>query len=102
MVKRVSKGSDGKYHIKGKTYEVLVGSRAQVWHKTAYKTEGGLTKDKLKMNKRGRIVSRKKSTKNMINRLKNKGYFTKKGTFGYVKKSVKNTRKSRKSRKSRK
>ena len=96
MVKRVSKGSDGKYHIKGKTYEVLVGSRAQVWHKTAYKTEGGLTKDKLKMNKRGRIVSRKKSTKNMINRLKNKGYFTKKGKFGYVKKSVKKTRKSRK------
>ena len=50
MVKRVSKGSDGKYHIKGKKYDILKGSRAQVWHETAYKTEGNLTKDKLKMN----------------------------------------------------
>ncbi len=95
MVKRVSKSSDGKYHIKGRKYEILKGSRAQVWHGTAYKTEGNLTKDKLKMNKRGRIVSKAKSSKNMLKRLTNKGYFTKKGKFGFVKKTAKKSRKKR-------
>jgi len=38
-----------------------VGSRAQVMHGTAEKTKGGLTKENLKYNKSGRIVSRKKS-----------------------------------------
>jgi hypothetical protein len=37
-----SKSADGKYHIKGKTYEMLIGSRAQVWHGTAFKTNGNL------------------------------------------------------------
>ena len=41
MVKRHDKGSDGKYHINGKTYPMLEGSRAQVMHGTAYKTPGG-------------------------------------------------------------
>jgi len=36
----------------------VIGSRAQVWHGTASHTAGGLTKDKLMMNKRGRIVSK--------------------------------------------
>ncbi len=36
-----------------------IGSRAQVWHGTAKKTSGGLTKDSLLKNKRGKIVSRK-------------------------------------------
>ena len=39
-----------------------IGSRAQVMHGTAHHTTGGLTKADLKMNKWGRIVSRKKST----------------------------------------
>ena len=38
MTKRVSKSADGKYHIKGKSYTLLKGSRAQVWHGTAFKT----------------------------------------------------------------
>ncbi len=36
------------------------GSKAQVWHGTALKTTGGLKKEDLMMNKRGRIVSKKK------------------------------------------
>ena len=52
------KSSDGFYHIKGKKYEMLVGSRAQVWHGTAYKTDGGLKNDLMK-NKRDHIVSKK-------------------------------------------
>jgi hypothetical protein len=41
--------------------EKTIGSRAQVWHGTAKKTSGGLTKKDLTMNKRGRIVSRRKA-----------------------------------------
>ena len=66
-------------------------------HGTAYKTPGGLTKDKLMFNKNNRIVSRKKhNTAKKEKRLQKYGYFTKKGKFGYVKKDVKKTRKSRK------
>ena len=35
------KNSSGKYVINGKTYEMLTGSRAQVMHGTAYKTNPG-------------------------------------------------------------
>jgi hypothetical protein len=41
------------------SFQQNVGSRAQVWHGTAKKTKGGLTKSALMMNKHGRIVSRK-------------------------------------------
>jgi hypothetical protein len=40
MVKRHDRGADGKYHIAGKTFDMNEGSRAQVWHGTAYKTPG--------------------------------------------------------------
>lgn len=94
MVKRVQKHEDGKYHIRGKTYEMLEGSRAQVWHGTAYKTSGGLTKSHLMMNKHGRIVSSvKHRTAKKEKRLEKAGYFTKKGEFGAVKKTAKKTRK---------
>lgn len=98
-MKKHTKGADGKYHINGKKYDMLVGSRAQVWHGTAYKTSydrpkpkgDALTKANLKMNKHGRIVSLAKSKKGpqMLKRLHAKGYFTRKGKFGFVKKSVK-------------
>ncbi len=38
------KHSDGKYHIDGKTFDELIGSRAKVYHGTAYKTSGDLKK----------------------------------------------------------
>lgn len=63
-----------------------VGSRAQVWHGTAKKTSGGLTKSDLMMNKHGRIVSKDKyHTAKREMRLKKHGYGTKKGHFGFVK-----------------
>ena len=87
MVKKVTKSADGHYHVKGKKYQVLIGSRAQVWHSTAYKTAGGLTKSDLHMNKHGRIVSRKKhATAKREKRLEKHGYFTRKGHFGAVRK----------------
>lgn len=89
-MKRVSKHTDGKYHIKGRVYDMLEGSRAQVWHETAYKTTGGLVRDDLMMNKHGRIVSMAKhKTAKKEKRLEKAGYFTKKGKFGYVKKTAK-------------
>lgn len=59
------------------------GTRAQVWHRTAKKTPGGLTKSDLMMNKHGRIVSRKKhaSGKKSIKHLRKLGYVAKKGEF---------------------
>ena len=38
IMKRHTKGTDGKYHTKDGSFDVLVGSRAQVFHGTAYKT----------------------------------------------------------------
>ena len=59
-----------------------VGSRAEVWHGTAKKTSGGLLKKDLKMNKRGRIVSKKMSNRaKKEKRLEKAGYKTKKGVF---------------------
>ena len=88
MVKKVMKSADGKYHVGGKTHELLVGSRAQVHHGTAYKTAGNLKKSDLMMNKHGRIVSKLKHTTAMKEkRLENAGFHTKKGHFGFVKKN---------------
>ena len=102
MVKRHHKGSDGKYHIKGKKYDQLIGSRAQVMHGTAYKTTGGLKHSDLMMNKHGRIVSKKKhATAKREKRLEKAGYKPKKGKFVLMRKGKK-TRSARGSRKGKK
>jgi hypothetical protein len=94
----ITKAPDGLYHVKGKTFQFLVGSRQQVGHGTAYKTPGGLTADRLLHNKHGRWVSKvKHETEKKNKRLEKAGYFTKKGVFGWVKQNgSKKTRKSRK------
>jgi len=60
-----------------------VGSHAAVWHGTARKTSGGLTKRDLMKNKHGRIVSRKKHAlgKKALKNLVKAGFKAKKGTF---------------------
>ena len=82
------------------TFEQTTGTRAQVWHGTAKKTSGGLTKTALMMNKHGRIVSRKKhNTAKKEKRLVKAGFLTKKGHFGFIKKGTKRRRhRSRKMR----
>ena len=60
MVKRHHRSSDGLYHIHGRRYKHLRGSRIQVFRQSAYETEGGLKKHELLRNKHGRIVSRRK------------------------------------------
>lgn len=92
---RFSKTANGKYRVNGMTHEMLMGSRAQVWHGTAHKTSGGLTKKDLMQNKAGRIVSRAKhSSSKKEMRLIKAGYGTKKGKFGFVK--LANGKRSRK------
>jgi hypothetical protein len=76
------------------TFEQTTGTRAQVWHGTAKKTSGGLTKSALMMNKHGRIVSKKKHTSaKKEKRLVKAGFLTKKGHFGFVKKGHKGSKK---------
>ena len=48
---RFTKSSTGKYVVSGKSFDMLIGTRAQVWHGTAYKTSGGLTKSDILQNK---------------------------------------------------
>lgn len=68
-----------------------IGSRAEVWHGVAKKTNGQLEKKDLIKNKIGRIVSKKKSLKHSKDPNKNPllkiGYQRKKGSkeFGPVK-----------------
>lgn len=93
---------DHMYHISGKKYPELFGSRTQVMNGTAYKTAGELKKSQLMMNKWGRIVSTKKhATAKKEKRLQKYGYFAKKGKFGYVKKTVSKRKSMKKSRKMR-
>ena len=101
---KYSRTSTGKYSVSGRTYEVLIGTRAQVWHGTAYKTTGGLTKDDLMQNKAGRIVSKSKHhTAKREKRLVKAGFLTKKGHFGFIKngKSMRKKRGRKGSRKMR-
>jgi len=101
---KYSRTSTGKYSVSGKTYEALIGTRAQVWHSTAYKTTGGLTKGDLMQNKAGRIVSKAKhNTAKKEKRLVKAGYLTKKGHFGFIKngKSMRKKRGRKGSRKMR-
>lgn len=81
------------------THQQTIGTRAQVWHGTAKKTSGGLTKAALMMNKHGRIVSRKKhNTAKREKRLVKAGFLTKKGQFGFIKKGRRGRGRSRKMR----
>ena len=95
-MKRPSRQSDGLYHVNGKTYKMLMGSRQQVFNGTCYKTSGDLLKSDLIMNKWGRIVSKKKhATAKKEKRLQKHGFFAKKGKFGFVRKSVRGSKSRR-------
>lgn len=102
--------SDGKISVAGKKYEMLVGSRRQVWNGTAFKTghgKAGLTRKHLMMNKNGNIVSKKRSA--TAKRKKNLGKYidlakkNKGKTFKKMSKSMLKgkTRKSRKTKRRR-
>jgi hypothetical protein len=56
-----TKSNDGLYHIDGNTYEILRGTREDVWNGKSYLTTGGVPKGGLIVNKAGKIVSKVKS-----------------------------------------
>lgn len=88
-MKRPVRHDDGTYHCDGKKYKELIGSRQQVWNGTVFKTPGGLKRNDLMMNKRRRIVSKKKyETAKREHRDKKRlfaKYTAKKGKFGAIK-----------------
>ncbi len=98
---RIKKGKDGKYHVNGKTYKMLVGKRVSVWNGNAYKTSYGrdaLKKGDIKKNKWGRLVSKRKSAwgkRRGLKQLRLAGYTTKKGKFGAIKIGSKKRSRSR-------
>lgn len=96
------KHSDGHYHIHGHKYKMLIGSKAQVFHGTAYKTAGGLTKTGVMRSKSsGKFVSKKASKRaKREDRLGKAGWGTIKGEFGAVR--LDDKRKTQKKRKRRK
>ena len=62
----------------------IIGTRRQVYNGTMMKTSGGLTKNDLMLNKRGRIVSKKKHSFGVSKGRKflaDAGYEPKKGSF---------------------
>ncbi len=94
---RILKGEDGLYHVNGKSFKVLIGSRQQVGHGTAYKTSGQKTRKDIIQNKHGKWVSKSKHlSAKKEKRLEKHGYFAEKGKFGYVKRDK--TRRNRKSK----
>ena len=56
-----TKSPDGMYHIDGKVFEILRGTRAEVWNGKAYQTTGGVPKSGLIIHNAGKIVSKAKS-----------------------------------------
>lgn len=88
-MKKPYRQADGFYHVGGKKYKTLFGSREKVMNGTVYKTTGGLIKADLVMNKWGRIVSANKyKTAKKEMRLQKHGFFAKKGKFGAVTRKV--------------
>jgi hypothetical protein len=69
-MKRISKSSDGFYHIGDCKYKKCFGTRQEVWNGDAYKTTGELTRSSFMLNKDGKVVSKKKYIlEKSINRL---------------------------------
>ena len=56
--KRQDRAADSFFHRDGQLYELLEGTRIDVWQGKAYKTSGGLIKKDLLINKDGKIVSK--------------------------------------------
>ena len=98
-MKRPVRHDDGMYHMDGKKFKSLFGSRQQVWNGTVFKTPGGLQRNDLIMNKRRRFVSKKKyETAKREHRQKKRlfaKYTAKKGKFGAIKLDVGKSRKRR-------
>ena len=66
-LKKITRNKYGTYDISGKNYELLEGTRQQVWDGKAYRTTGGLLKQNLMINKYGKLVSKRKCISETLN-----------------------------------
>jgi len=66
-IRRYQKHKDGHYYIDNNQYQLLSGTREQVWDNIAYRTEGGLIKSDFIMNSMNKIVSKSKSIHSKTN-----------------------------------
>jgi phage anti-repressor protein len=66
-LRRIMREKDGLFHIEGKTYSKLIGTRDEVWKYIAYKTAGCLTRGGLILNKNGKLVSVSKAVQSTLN-----------------------------------
>lgn len=99
MKRPVRESTDGMFHLHGKLFKDLFGSRQQVWNGTVFKTSGNLVKKDLVMNKWGRIVSAKKHiSAKKEKRLQKHGYFATKGKFGFTLRKTKKNNHTQKKR----
>lgn len=93
---RFTKTANGKYNIQGKVYDLLSGTRAQVWHETAYKTSGGLTKKTFFKTKTEESYPKQNMLHLKGDAIIEIWIWNQKGKFGFVKvtgKSKKNNKK---------
>jgi hypothetical protein len=67
-LKKIMKNKHGMYYVGGQQYELLEGTRQEVWDGKAYKTSGGLLKHNFIINTHGNIVSKRKSMSETINK----------------------------------
>ena len=65
--KRQDRAADGFFHRDGQLFELLEGTRTDVWQGKAYKTSGGLIKKDLLINRDGNIVSKCKYIDGIMN-----------------------------------
>ena len=65
--KRRDRHEDGFFHIDGRLYPILEGTRNEVWDGKAYQTAGGLIKTDFLINQHGKIVSKSKCIDGIIN-----------------------------------
>ena len=65
--KRQDRAADSFFHRDGQLYELLEGTRIDVWQGKAYKTSGGLIKKDLLINRDGNIVSKCKYIDGIMN-----------------------------------
>jgi hypothetical protein len=66
-LKKITRNKNGTYDLFGKNYELLEGTRQQVWEGKAYRTTGGLLKQNLMINKYGKLVSKRKCIYETLN-----------------------------------
>ena len=66
-LRRKTKAKDGFFHVEGKQYTLLTGTREEVWNDVAYHTPGGLTKTDLMIGNDGKIVSKVKCISSKLN-----------------------------------